>query len=315
MWRDTVSIVIPCFNHQRFVGAAIDSALRQRWPACEVIVIDDGSTDASAAVIARYSSVITFLRQPNAGLSASRNRGLRASRGEFVIFLDADDRLWPEAASNAVAAFTSHSDATMVFGRCRLIDQAGQPLPTNARPVRSRFYEELLRGNFIWMPAMAAFRRRVFDAVGTFDHRLNPAGDYDMYCRIARQHGIAAHDAVVADYRQHDGNMSADPILMLDSTLRVLRAQRPYVRVSSALAAAYADGEVNWRTFYGERLVQRFRGNLRARRWRSAFTDAMHLLRWYPRGVRYHVLKKLRLTLSGSSDVSRGDRLSDLAGL
>ena len=290
----TVSIVIPCFNHARFVGEAIDSALAQSWPDVDVVVVDDGSTDDSAAIARRYRDV-RLVRQANLGLAHARNAGLHTTRGDIVIFLDADDRLSPDAARAASAALHDAPDAMMAVGRCRLIDEQGRPMPTDLPHVNTDHFQELLRRNYIWMPAMAAYRRAVFRRVGHFDPRVDPSADYDMYLRVARMWPVAAHTTTVADYRQHGANMSRNPVLMLDATLCVVRRQRAFVRHDARLMAAYRDGLRRWREFYGERLVDRFRESLHARRWWRAALDAMHLLRLYPRGVRRHIWKKARL--------------------
>jgi glycosyltransferase involved in cell wall biosynthesis len=261
-----------------------------------VIVVDDGSTDDSAAVARGYAAV-TLGQQPNRGLSAARNAGLRISRGDIVIFLDADDRLWPDAARVAVDTFDAHPGAVMVFGRCRLVDEAGTPRPTRLVTIGADFYEQTLRDNRIWTPATAAFRRCVFDHVGLFDETNCAAADYDLYLRIGREFPVAFHGVTVADYRQHAANMSNDPVLMLEATLTVLRAQQPYIAGHPTRAAAYRDALINWRVAYGERLVDRFRASFKQRQLRAALRDAGHLLRLYPSGVRHHVLKKLRVTL------------------
>jgi glycosyltransferase involved in cell wall biosynthesis len=290
-----VSIVIPCYNHAHFLPEAIESALGQSWPDCRVVVVDDGSTDRSAEVAQRYQ--VTVVTQPNRGLAAARNAGLRASDGDIVIFLDADDRLWPDAARIAVDVFRAHPHAAMVVGQCRVVSADSAPRTTNLVRVRACFYEELLRDNSIWTPAMAAFRRSVLASVGPFDERNSPAADYDLYLRISRQFPAVSHDATVVDYRQHGNNMSRDPVLMLEATLAVLRAQESHVRDSPSRASAFRDAMANWRACYGERLVERFRASLRQRQYRAACADAGHLLRLYPAGVRYHVAKKLALML------------------
>jgi glycosyltransferase involved in cell wall biosynthesis len=296
-----VSIVIPCFNHAHFLADAIASAVNQSWRDCQVVVVDDGSTDDSAEVARRFPSV-TLVRQPNRGLAAARNAGLQASDGDIVIFLDADDRLWPDAARVAVAAFEANRDAAMVFGHCRVIDATGVASPVTTVNVRACAYEDLLRDNSIWTPAMAAFKRTVLDVVGVFDEDNSPAADYDLYLRISRLYPVVSHGATVVDYRQHDGNMSRDPVLMLEATLTVLRAQEPHVKGSHRRQSAYRDALANWRACYGERLVERFRTSWRERRYRAACADAAHLLRLYPAGVRYHVAKKLSLMLRGPGD-------------
>jgi glycosyltransferase involved in cell wall biosynthesis len=308
----TVSVVIPCFNHARFLPRAIDSALAQNWPECEVVVVDDGSTDTSAAVAAGYSAV-TLVRQENRGLSAARNAGLAASHGDIVIFLDADDRLAPGAACAAVETFRAHPTAAMVFGRCELIDGSDRPLATNLPYLTSCYYEQLLRANHIWTPAMAAFRRQTFETIGQFDSRVNASADYDLYLRITRRFPVASHDAVVAYYRHHDANMSSDPVLMLETTLAVLRSQQRHVTGDEWLTKAYRSGVAKARSFYGERLVERFRGAIRAGRHRAALRDALHLVRLYPAGVGRHLLKKTILSLRGPRDTRCGDRLGELA--
>jgi glycosyltransferase involved in cell wall biosynthesis len=292
----TVSIVIPVYNQERFLAQAIESALDQSWPDCEVVVVDDGCTDGSREIMSRYPE-IRVVRQVNRGLGAARNAGLAASRGEAVIFLDADDRLWPDAARNGVELLAARPDAMMVFGRCRLVNEDGLPLPTNLPTVQSDYFDELLRDNFIWTPGMVAFRRKVFDLVGGFNEALSPAADYDIYLRISRQFPVASQSAVTVDYRQHANNMSRDPVLMLDATLAVLRAQQPHVITDRQRAADYAEAVSKWRHCYGERLIVRFRTALGARAWRTILVTAFHLLRLYPAGVRYHLLKKLGLML------------------
>jgi glycosyltransferase involved in cell wall biosynthesis len=296
-----VSIVIPCYNHAHFLSEAIRSAVNQSWPQCEVIVVDDGSTDQSGAVARQFAGV-TVLRQRNRGLAAARNAGLEASHGDIVIFLDADDRLWPDAARLAVKAFEAQPLAAMVFGGCRVIDEAGAPTQSHVLDVRTRDYEELLRDNCIWTPAMVAFRRSVLDIVGAFDEHNSPAADYDLYLRVSRDFPAVSHDATVVDYRRHAGNMSRDPVLMLEATLTVLRAQRAYIAGDVRRAAAFRDAMGNWRALYGERLVERFRLALRERRFRAAVGDAAHLLRLYPAGVVHHVVKKLSLLTRGPGD-------------
>lgn len=305
-----VSIVIPCFNHGHFLDEAIESALRQSWPHCEIVVVDDGSTDGSSDVANRYHDV-RLIRQPNQGLAAARNAGLRKSTGDFVIFLDADDRLWPDAARVAVEVFAAHPLAAMVFGHCRIVNAAGVPRRTKSVRVRACYYEELLRDNSIWTPAMAVFRRSVLDIVGLFDENNSPAADYDLYLRVSRDFPVVAHDATVVDYRQHGDNMSRDPVLMLEATLAVLRAQEPYLAGDPRRRAAYREALATWRACYGERLVDRFRMLLRRRQFLAALVDAWHLLRLYPAGVRYHLTKKILLLLRGPGDPP--DRVVDVA--
>lgn len=293
----SISVIIPCFNHAAFLADAIESVRRQRWPSIETIVVDDGSTDESAAIAARFADV-RVVSQPNRGLSAARNAGLHASHGDVLIFLDADDVLLPGAIEAAARALESHPEASMTFGRLELMDADGRPLDYPLPRVTSNFYEEFLKRNYIRTPAMAAFPRATFDAVGAFDPACSPSADYDLYLRIARQYPITAHDTLVARYRQHPKSMSRNPRLMLPATLEVLKRQRETVRRMPHLLPAYRFGLRRCRELYGEQLVEKFRAALRAPQGGAeAAGCALDLIRFYPTGVAKHVVRKMSLML------------------
>ena len=165
----TVSVVIPCFNQGHFLAEAIDSVFGQTLPPTELLIVDDGSTDDTAAVARRYSSA-RYLAQPNLGLARARNRGLRAARSEFLVFLDADNRLRPGALDAGVKALEAHPAAALAYGRCQRIDEHGRPLPTGTPvPLGPDAYASLLRHNPIWTPAVAMFRRDAIDDVLRFE--------------------------------------------------------------------------------------------------------------------------------------------------
>ena len=124
-----VSAIVPCYNQAHFLSEAIASILNQTYPHYEIIVIDDGSTDDTSAVAARQPGV-RCIRTKNEGLAAARNTGLRASAGDYVVFLDADDRLLPEAFEAGVGCLNAHAECAMVYGHVKLVDAAGSPLPS-----------------------------------------------------------------------------------------------------------------------------------------------------------------------------------------
>ena len=289
-----VSVVIPCFNHARFLADALDSVRAQTWPHVEAIVVDDGSTDDPASVVSQYPEVC-FIRQANRGLSEARNVGWRTSRGPIIIFLDADDVLGPGAAAAAVERLASNPQAMLAFGRLEIMDASGTRIPATLPVVTTHFYEELLRRNYIRTPAMAAVRRDVMDVVGGFDPSCSPSADYDLYLRVARRYPLIAHPAIVARYRQHATNMSRNPRLMLPATLQVLERQRQYVGHDRALRAAHAFGLRRCREFYGEQLIDRFRAAFHAGQRSEAMACAATLLRLYPSGVFQHLVKKFKL--------------------
>jgi glycosyltransferase involved in cell wall biosynthesis len=294
-----ISIVIPCFNHGAFLGEALASIGTPAAPT-EIVVVDDGSTDSTPEVLAAFKTANGFstVRQDNAGLAAARNRGLRESRGEFVIFLDADDRLAPGAVDTAVESLLEHPECAFVFGRCQMMDRDGVLLQTLEQPriVRDH-YRELLRRNYIWMPAVVAFRRGPIERAGGFDSAVNAAADYEMYLHIARHHPVHDHGRLVAHYRRHETNMSANAGRMLRETLAVMRSQRPYLEGDEASLAAYHEGWRNWQEFYGAHLATEIRGAVRERRLVDAATKALVLGRYHPRGLLHHARRKTELTL------------------
>jgi glycosyltransferase involved in cell wall biosynthesis len=289
-----VSVIIPCFNQGRFLAEALDSVRSQTLPATNIILVDDGSTDDTAAVVRRYPEV-RYVRQPNRGLAAARNAGLARSSGDFIVFLDADDRLKPEALEVGRRELLAHPECVLVWGHCVRISEHGQPLPTvPPPPVVGDPYEVLLRSNFIWTPAVAMFRRWTGTPSMRFNPEFDAAADYELYLRIARTLPIHGHTAVVAEYRLHGASMSRNAAVMLTSTMEVVRAQRPYVARRRAYARAYEQGRRAWQGFYGEQLVEQLSRQLRnPRRWIEAGSTVAVLARYYPRGLAAHAARAI----------------------
>src|SRR5262249_47981332 len=154
-----VSIVIPSHDQGRFVDDAIVSARNQTWPGSEIVVIDDGSADATAAIAARHADV-RVVRQSRGGLGAARHRRLRAHRGAYLVFLDAEERRGREAAGAGLAAFRQRPEAAFVFGDYRYVDADGAVLRASEWTGLPRGdYASLLRGNCIGMHATVMYRR------------------------------------------------------------------------------------------------------------------------------------------------------------
>jgi glycosyltransferase involved in cell wall biosynthesis len=251
----TVSIVITCYNQGRYLADAIRSALGQcadwRCNPIEVVVVDDGSTDRTRSVAAGFPQ-IRYLFQQNQGLSAARNSGLAASRGQYVCFLDADDVLLPEAIEAGLNAFNQQPLCAFVYGDFLDVDEQCVPLSTPRGPrVAREHYRAFLEGNFIGMHATVLYRSDALRCAGGFDVRLRRCEDYEVYLRLARQFEVREHGAIVAHYRQHAANMSLDHAAMLRAALAVLKLQRPHVRPDADLRRALRLGMANWREYYG----------------------------------------------------------------
>jgi hypothetical protein len=250
---EAVTVVIPCFRQAHFLGEAIESVIAQTHPRIEVIVVDDGSPDDVEQVAGRYPGV-RCLRQPNGGLAAARNAGLEQASGEFVLFLDADDRLLPEAVATGLRALETAPETEMAAGTWRLIGEEGEPVPAAAPEVPAEAYPALLESCFISTPAAVLYRRRLFGQIGGFDPSVSASADYDVYLKTAARFPVRLHGEVVAEYRRHGANMTRDPALIMSAEIAVLERQAPVVRDQPALQEALEAGIARSRAYHGERM-------------------------------------------------------------
>jgi glycosyltransferase involved in cell wall biosynthesis len=242
----SVAVVITTYNHAHFLGDALRSVASQTRPVQEVIVVDDGSEDDPAAAVRDWPGA-RLIRQDNAGLAAARNAGLRATAADYVLFLDADDLLAAPAIESHLRCFAESPGCGLVCGAYRRVDRSLRTLETVARgPLADNPYWELLKTNFIGMHAAVLYDRAKLVEAGGFDPSLQRCEDYDAYFRVARKYPMASHGAIVADYRIHGDNMSADPAAMLDWALLVQRRYRPAASDKQGMAA-YRSGRRRWR--------------------------------------------------------------------
>lgn len=259
--------------------------------------MDDGSSDDTVRVAQSFGGT-RCVSQANGGLSRARNRGLKESAGRYIVFLDADDALAPGALDVGVAELAAHPAVAFVFGRCRVMAGDGTLVATGDEPRVDRdHYRELLKRNYIWMPATVMFRREDLERVGGFDPTVNAAADYSVYLRIARTRPIRDHGQVVAYYRKHAANMSGNASRMLQESLTVLRRERPFIEGDPALLAAYYEGWRHWRDYYGSEVVEEIRAHIRAREWTRAARKSAVLGWLHPRGLAHHASRKVALTL------------------
>jgi hypothetical protein len=219
-----ISVVIPCYNHAHYLPLAVESVLAQTRPPEEIVVVDDGSTDETAAIAARYAPRARHLWRPNGGLSAARNTGIAATTGELLAFLDADDMWRPEFLAQLSRALDEHPAAGVVHCAARCVDRDGQWLPqTAAHPIApQRVHDALIEGNYL--PAHSVLLRRAcLDAVGGFDESMRASEDWDMWLRLSARFAVIGIPAVLALYRTHGANMSTDPERMFRSETAVVR--------------------------------------------------------------------------------------------
>jgi glycosyltransferase involved in cell wall biosynthesis len=286
-----VSIVITAYNHARYLGEAIESALSQTYPVCEIVVVDDGSTDDTATVVARYPSV-RHVAQANQGLSAARNTGVRESQGAYLIFLDADDRLLPGAVRAGLTCLANHPDAALAYGHHRFIAADGALLNEYPpEPLARDPYLALLRRNFIAMHGTVIYPRETLETIGLFDRSLASCEDYDLYLRVARLRPIGQHTEIVAEYRFHGANMSHNAPRMLATALTVLDSQSEHIRGRPDHLLACAAGARFWLGYFGGRLFARLRSGLTAGEPKLTPRDAVMVARFAPQALRAMVME------------------------
>jgi glycosyltransferase involved in cell wall biosynthesis len=221
-----VSVVIPTYNHARWVGHAIRSVAAQRFRDLEIIVVDDGSTDDTARVVRDTEVPLRYVRQDNRGLSGARNTGIAAARGALVGFLDADDLWLPDKLSLQVAFLDARAEAALVYADAVFFDEGtqrtvGTHAARHAHP-SGRILTALLFDNPISSPTPLV-RRTALAQAGGFDESLQACEDWDMWIRIARCAEIHCIDQPLAVYRLHGDNMHADVARMKRSQHAVLK--------------------------------------------------------------------------------------------
>jgi glycosyltransferase involved in cell wall biosynthesis len=222
-----VSVVVPSYNHARYLEAAIESVLAQDYPQVELIVIDDGSTDGSRDVLEKYRGRFRCEAQPNQGQAFTVNRGWRLSRGEILAYLSADDVLLPGAASAAVEALRQHGDAVLAYCDFDLIGPDSQFV----RHVRAPDfdYREMV-GQMVCPPGPGAFfRRTAFDRTDGWRAQYRQYGDYELWLRLARQGRFVRIPRVLAAFRVHPASQSfapsprqaiEEPVLLMEDFFR-----------------------------------------------------------------------------------------------
>ena len=235
----TVSVVIPVYNRERFIGETIRSVLDQSFQDFELIAVDDGCTDGSRRVLESFGDRVRVLEHPgreNRGQSAALNLGIRHARGRYLGLLDSDDLWLPRKLESQVAYLEANPAIGLVYGNGRAIDADGHDLYNIYEPGHHENSEpnRVLVDCYFLVPNNSLVRRSVFEQAGVFDESLRAAQDHDMAIRIAEVTRLAYIDEPVFCYRRHPDSISRkradvrwrNGFLILDKA----RARYPYPR-------------------------------------------------------------------------------------
>jgi glycosyltransferase involved in cell wall biosynthesis len=228
-----VTTIIPVFNAERFLAEAIESSLGQSYEPVEVIVVDDGSTDGSADVAARYPEV-KLIRQENAGPAAARNAAIRAGSGELIANLDADDFSHPDRLAIQVGYLMENPDAALVMARQVVVREPGIELPDWVLDPRSALDgvsealppkpgEDLVP---YYQPNSMVIRRSVLDQVGLYDPSFFNAEDVDLIFRVIEAGLVVGTiDEHIYNRRFHGDNMTYDPASRRAGVMKAFKAR------------------------------------------------------------------------------------------
>ena len=242
-----MSVVIPTYNLAPLLPGAVESVRAQGWPDIEIVVVDDGSTDETAAVLESLARAggLRWFRQENAGAAAARNRGIREARKSWVAFLDADDYWLPGKLAAQFAALGARPSAAFSYTDARLLYDSGAETDvvcgTAARPL----LPQLLAGNLFATPT-ALVRRDCFDRVGLFEPSLPTGEDWDMWMRLAAHFDCARVARPLTVVRTADrAKFPVDvlercTVLVLERLFACPRVRREWPAVASRRAAVYA---------------------------------------------------------------------------
>ena len=220
-----VSIITPTFNRETFLPIAIESVLAQTMGDFELIIVDDGSTDNSKAVIEAYiakDSRIKYFYQVNQGQSVARNLALKEAKGDYICFLDSDN-YWPaDRLEKSLAAFQAYPEADIVYGDCITINENGDTIShENMKRYSGRITPLLLKDNFVSMNTTTS-RRKCFDEMGGMSGKRKVADDYDLWLKFSAKYGFQYIPEYLAYYRVMENQISTNKKLRFDTNEKII---------------------------------------------------------------------------------------------
>ncbi|MDD5072392.1 MAG: glycosyltransferase [Candidatus Omnitrophica bacterium] len=225
-----VSVVIPAYNCERFIAAAVNSVLGQSYKDYELIVVNDGSTDSTENALSGFRSRITYISQKNGGPANARNAGVLAAEGEYVAFLDQDDAWLPDKLGMQVDLFEKKGSLGLVYADEYMLKDGSfnDYGPGNLRtfqfrpPHRGKVFKYLFAQNFIPTSSVMA-RKECFSKVGLFNSALVPIEDYDRWLRIAAFYEVDFIDRPLVRYRDHAATFRKDDVRTFTNIVNTLK--------------------------------------------------------------------------------------------
>ena len=212
--KPLVSVIIPTYNRANDLGRSIDSVLSQTYSDYELIVVDDGSTDATPSLLSTYDRRLRIIRQNNQGVSAARNTGIKSAKGKFIALLDSDDAWLPEKLAQQTAFFKAHPQAMLCQTEEIWIRNGKRVNPKKKHQKYSGMIFEKTLPLCLVSPSAVMIRRALFDEIGFFDETLPACEDYDLWLRITWKYPVFLIDnPLILKYGGHSDQLSRQPEL------------------------------------------------------------------------------------------------------
>lgn len=265
-----VSVVIPTYNRAELLRQAVDSVLGQTYRPIELIVVDDGSTDRTPALLEQYAGRLRVLRQHNQGGTAARNAGARAATGEFITFLDHDDVMLPEKIERQVGFLMANARFSVVHCRWYFVDPKGKRLTRIGMLPEGDVFRALILGCFIWSggPLM---RRECLTRLGLFDEAIW-SSDWDMWVRLARVYRFGCVQVPLGEYRILPDSTMADVARTEDNDSALFDKVFADPDLPPSFAATRPQALANWRFWLSRRYYALGRWDDAKRNWTMAAT-------------------------------------------
>jgi len=213
--RPAVSVVMPVYNGERFLTAAIESILVQTFTDFELVVVDDGSTDSSAAILADLAEReprLVHHRQSNQGSAAALNAGVDLATAPLIARLDADDLAMPDRLARQHRYLGENGEVGLVGGGAAIADENGRVFAEARYPTTDAEIREAFAGSTPFVHSAVMMRKEAFEKAGGYRPGFEPAEDIDLWLRIGEHHALANLDAIVATYRVHESQASAQKL-------------------------------------------------------------------------------------------------------
>ncbi len=260
-----VSVILPNYNRERYIGEAIESVLNQTYRNLELIVVDDGSTDNSLEVVARYKDDrLKIIRiQHNGFPGAVRNYGIKASKGEYIAFIDSDDVWDNDKLSIKMEQFRNNNQLDFLHSDLELIDENDNPMgKTWHKTESSRLidyrtgdcFAQMLKGGCCIVPTSVLFRRKIIDKIGLFEESLEVCEDPHFFLKVARFFKIGFIDRPLGKYRIHPGNAHKSI---------ALQSEHPMIRVLNLITKLYPEIKYQYKRLLKKRYYGLYLTNAR----------------------------------------------------